>query len=47
MQKINSLNTTSFFMRQHTIETTCSDDAMFIDELMLEDNIEIGADMEM
>ena len=46
MQKINSLNTTSFFMRQHTIETTCSDEAMF-DELMLEDNIEIGADMEM
>ena len=47
MQKLNSLNTTSFFMRQHTIETACSDEPMFIDELMLEDNAEIGADMEM
>ena len=34
-------------MRQHTIETACSDEPMFIDELMLEDNMEIGADMEM
>ena len=44
MQKSDS---TAYFARQHTLETTCTDDAMFLDDLMLEDKLEIGADIEM
>ena len=46
MQKTNR-DSISYFTRQHTQETTCTDDAMFLDEFMLEDKLEIGADVEM
>ena len=46
MQKTDR-DSISYFTRQQTQETTCTDDAMFLDDLMLEDKLEIGAEVEM
>ena len=46
MQK-TSRDSISYFTRQHTQETTCTDSAMFLDDLMLEDKLEIEDNVEM
>ena len=43
MQKTDSV---AFFGRQHTMETTCTDDAMFFDEFMHDDKGPADVDMD-